>query len=281
MKISYNLKGFIIAFFIIFTFLYGYRYYRYTQVDPDFCSSCHLVREAYVDWQKSSHSRVICQKCHEIGVLEQNQRLLGYLATGGDPISLTHGRQRPWMQCEGCHKTTISQGAISPDKAYGHAKHAIIKKIECKQCHFNNQHNLPYNDDSCSKCHQNREVHGISAKEFSCINCHPFIRKHPVMTPPDKCTKCHVEMLQKNRKSKLSCHYCHKPHLRQKAENAACIACHKTEANLGQHGSHTKYGIECMHCHKPHKWSIETLEKKELCTECHEYKDPRSFIYIF
>lgn len=205
----------------------------------------------------------------------------GLFSKRGNPISLAYGRQRPWMQCEGCHKTTISQGAVSPDKAYGHAKHTIIKKIECKQCHFNNQHNLPYNDASCNKCHQNKEVHGISAKEFSFINCHPFIRKHPVMTPPEKCTKCHVEMLQKNPKSKLSYHYCHKPHLRQKTENAACIACHKTGANLGQHGSHTKQGIECMHCHKPHRWSIGTIEKKELCTECHAYKDPRSFIYIF
>ncbi len=281
MKISHNIKGLIIAVIIISIFLYGYRYYRHTQEDPDFCSSCHLVRESHLDWQKSSHSRVVCQKCHEIGVLEQNQRLLGYIATGADPISLTHGRKKPWLQCDSCHKNTVIQGSVSPVKAYGHAKHAVIQKIECKRCHILDRHNLTFNEASCSQCHQNKEVHGLSAGEFSCINCHTFIRKHPVMTPPDKCTKCHVEMLEKNPKSKLSCHYCHKPHLLQKPSNTICIECHKTEANVGQHGSHAKQGIECMYCHKPHKWGIGTTQKKQLCSECHQYKDPRKFIYIF
>ncbi|MCX7913593.1 MAG: NapC/NirT family cytochrome c [Thermodesulfovibrionales bacterium] len=281
MRISHSVKGFIIAVFLMLTFLYGYRYYHYTQTDPDFCSSCHLVREAYIDWQRSSHSRVVCQKCHEIGILEQNQRLLSYIARGVDPISLNHGRQKPWLQCEGCHKTTIVQGAVSPDKAYGHAKHAIIQKIKCSACHLNRQHNLPFNGDSCIQCHQNKEVHGISIREFSCINCHPFIRKHLVMTPPEKCTKCHLEMSIKNPKSKLSCHYCHKPHLREKVRNATCAGCHKTEVGLGQHGNHAKQGIECMYCHKPHIWNIKETEKNRLCKECHSYKDPRSFIYIF
>ncbi len=281
MKISHNIKGFIFAILIIFVFLYGYRYYRYTQNDPDFCTTCHLVSESHVDWQKSSHSKVICQKCHEIGVLEQNQRLLGYIAKGADPISLNHGRKKPWMQCLGCHKNTASQGAVSPGKAYGHAKHVVMRKIECKQCHVLDRHNLPHNNGSCINCHKDKDVHGISIAEFSCINCHPFTRKHPVMTPPDKCTKCHVKMLQKNPKSKLSCHYCHKPHLTSKPTNSICIECHKTEATVGQHGLHAKQAIECMYCHKPHTWSIGLPNKKDLCSECHPYKDPRKFLYIF
>lgn len=281
MKISHNIKGFIFAILLISIFLYGYRYYRYTQQDPDFCSSCHLVSESHVDWQKSSHNKVICQKCHEIGVLEQNLRFFGYITSGADPISLSHGRKKPWILCKDCHANTASQGAISPSKAYGHAKHVVTLKMECKQCHVLNRHNLPYYSGSCINCHKNKEVHGITIAEFSCINCHPFTRKHPVMTPPDKCTKCHLDMLQKNRKSKLSCHYCHKPHMTDKPSNSVCIECHKMEATIGQHGFHTKQGIECMYCHKPHTWSIGLSRKKILCSECHTYKDPRKFIYIF
>ncbi|MCX8031303.1 MAG: NapC/NirT family cytochrome c [Thermodesulfovibrionales bacterium] len=281
MKIHHNLKSLLIALTILFIFVYGYRYYEYTQNDPDFCTSCHLVREVYIDWQKSVHSSVICQKCHEIGIIEQNRKLISFVAKGEDPISLTHGRQRPWLKCIDCHQSTVFQGSVSPDKSFGHAKHALKEKIECKQCHYNERHNLPYDITSCDKCHHNKEVHGISVKEFSCVNCHPFLRRHPVMTPPDKCTKCHHEIPKKNSKSKLSCHYCHKPHKREKVTNLECLFCHKTEANLGQHGTHHKKGIECMHCHKPHKWNIEAKEKNKLCSECHNFKDPKTFIYIF
>ena len=55
MVISDNLKGFILAIIVFALFLYGYRYYEYSQDDPDFCSSCHVIKDSFVDLQMGRH----------------------------------------------------------------------------------------------------------------------------------------------------------------------------------------------------------------------------------
>jgi hypothetical protein len=42
-----------------------------------------------------------------------------------------------------------------------------------------------------------------------------------------------------------------------------------------------KQGIECMHCHRPHAWTVGQARTRTLCKECHQYKDPSTFRYIF
>ncbi len=282
MNIGEHLKGLILAVIVIALFVYGYRYYRYTQNDPEFCETCHMVKEAYADWSKGKHRDVICQNCHQMGNLEQNVRLVSYIMTGKNPVSLTHGRMKPWQECSNCHMDDISQGSVSPTKSYGHAKHAVTKKIECKTCHSPHMHDFPANESPCDKCHPGKGVHGISMDKFSCLKCHSFSRKPLPMLSKNACVKCHVNFPKKGPMSGLSCHYCHKPHKQEKPTSATCtVECHKTEATIGQHGLHAKAGIECMHCHKRHSWTVSEAMKKALCSECHSYRDSRSFRYIF
>lgn len=282
MRFADHVKGFILAVIVISLFIYGYTYYRYTQDDPDFCASCHLVKGAHADWLNGKHRDVLCQKCHQLGNIEQNLRLMSYVITGKNPITVTHGRTTPWQECKNCHMDIISQGSVTPSKSYGHAKHYAVKKIDCKTCHIPTLHNFPPNEDACQKCHQDKGVHGISMEEFSCLKCHSFSRKPPSMVSKDKCIRCHSSIPKKGPMSGLFCHYCHKMHTRVKPTAITCTTgCHRTEAALGQHGLHTKRKIGCIYCHKSHTWTIGESKTRILCSECHSYRDPRAFRYIF
>ncbi|HSB51575.1 MAG TPA: cytochrome c3 family protein [Dissulfurispiraceae bacterium] len=281
MRINENLKGLILAIVVIVIFLYGYRYYRYTQDDPDFCSSCHVVKEAEANWLNGSHRNVLCQNCHQLGNLEQNLRLISYIMTGRNPIALTHGRFGPWEECRNCHMDTISQGSVSPTKTYGHARHVLVQKVECRTCHISTDHDFPPNGAACEKCHQGKGVHGMEVEGFSCLKCHSFTRQPLPMLSRTLCVGCHTDLPAKGAMSGLSCHYCHIPHTKEKPTQQTCtIECHRSQASLGQHGLHVKQGIDCMHCHKPHTWSAKE-RVRQLCSECHAFRDSKGFRYIF
>jgi len=281
MPISNNIKGFVLAILVFSLFLYGYRYYQYTQDDPDFCASCHAIQESFVDMQLGKHRDVICQKCHEIGIVEQNQRLGIYIATGKNPVALAHGRTTPWQKCGTCHGESLSQGAVTPTKSYGHAKHVLNLKMVCKACHTGVKHTFSPDESVCLKCHADKEVHGITVDDFSCLKCHRFSQREVAMTPKDKCTGCHAGMPQKGAMATFSCHYCHRPHKKDKPTSATCTAeCHRSQLSVGQHGIHAKNSIDCMYCHRQHTWTVKE-KARSLCSQCHEYRDPRSFVYIF
>ena len=281
MVISDNLKGFILAIIVFALFLYGYRHYEYSQDDPDFCSSCHVIKDSFMDLQMGRHRDVICQKCHEIGIIEQNERLGTYLATGKNPVALAHGRVTPWQKCRTCHEEAISQGAVAPAKSYGHAKHVLDKKIECKICHAYAKHKFTPDESACLKCHADKEVHGLAMDDLSCLKCHRFSQREIALTQRTKCTICHTGLPEKGAMSTFSCHYCHKPHKKEKPGPASCTAeCHRSQLSAGQHGTHAKNSIDCMVCHKPHAWTVKE-KARTLCRQCHAYKDPRSFVYIF
>lgn len=278
-----HIKGFVLAAFVIVSVLgaiVGYKYYGYTQNDPQFCGSCHLMKEAFTEWEKGRHRDVVCQKCHQLNILEQNQLLVAYVVRGNKPFSQTHGREKPWKACRQCHMDNISQGALTMTKSYGHARHVFMQAIECKTCHKSALHNFHPNESACQNCHKDRGVHGIGMEAFSCLKCHSFSEKVPSMIPKDRCIRCHKEIPRKGRMADLLCHQCHKPHGKINPTSANCISsCHSNETAVGQHALHMKKGLDCMDCHKAHLWVVGPDKARALCSKCHPYKDPRSFIY--
>lgn len=277
-----HMKGFILAAIVIVAVLgviVGYRYYRYTQDDPQYCASCHQMREAFLEWQKGRHRDIVCQECHHLSMIEQNQLLVAFVLKGNQPFSQTHGREKPWKACKECHMDEISQGAIILSRSYGHARHVFMQKINCKVCHKGTVHDFHPNEDACQKCHQDKDVHGVGMEAFSCLNCHSFSEKTPSMIPKDRCIKCHKHIPQKGAMSGLLCHQCHKPHGKIKSTSATCVnSCHRNEASVGQHGFHIKKGLDCLDCHEPHSWVIGYEKAKTLCSRCHSYKEPSLFI---
>jgi hypothetical protein len=255
MTLTDSIKGFILAAIVMGLFLYGLNYYRYSQNDPDFCKTCHEVKDSHGDWIRSKHRDALCQQCHQLGNVEQNIRLISYVMTGGSPVGVTHGRIRPWEECANCHADDIAQGLSSPTKAYGHARHAGLQKLACKECHDGKQHNFPAASVTCTRCHENKTVHGLESTDITCLHCHAFTKKKLPKFDRTLCTKCHRNLHEKAHMSAVSCHFCHKPHKKEKPVSATCVAeCHKNEAASGKHAEYWKSGTSCMSCHKPHTW---------------------------
>ncbi|MEW5746989.1 MAG: hypothetical protein AB1805_16290 [Nitrospirota bacterium] len=278
-----HFKGFILAALVTVFILgvtVGYRYYRYTQEDPQFCASCHLMDAAVREWQKGKHRDVVCQRCHQLTIFEKNQLLVAFVVAGNKPLEQTHGREKPWQACNRCHTDSAAQGAVTMTKSYGHARHVFMQKIACKECHKGTVHDFHVNERSCQECHHDKGVHGIGMEAFSCLKCHSFSEKTPSMVPKDRCIKCHAAIPRKGPMSGLLCHQCHRPHGKINPTPATCVSeCHRNETAVGQHGRHLSKGLHCMYCHRPHTWTVGEERAKSLCSECHAFRKPESFIY--
>jgi len=278
-----HVKGFILAafFFIaVLAVISGYRYYEYRQEDPNFCVSCHSMKEAFTEWQRGKHRDVLCQQCHQLSMFEQNQLLVAFVLRGNQKgFAQTHGREKPWKECRKCHMENISQGSVSLRKSYGHAKHVFMQNIECKTCHSGALHNFRPNESACMGCHKDKNVHGVGMEAFSCLECHSYSEKAPSMIPKDRCLKCHADVPAKGAMSGLLCLQCHKPHGKIIPTSAICTAeCHSNEASVGQHGFHLKKGLSCIDCHKAHSWRVGRDRAAKLCSRCHPAKNPELFI---
>ncbi len=277
-----HLKGFVLALIALVSVLgiiVGYKYYRHTQDDPEFCMSCHMMKEAFNAWSRSGHRDIVCQKCHHLSLLEQNRLLVSFVAKGQTPFPETHGVKRPWSECRKCHIDEVYQGSVTLRKSFGHAKHVFMQNIDCRVCHGASLHSFRPDEYACQNCHKDKGVHGIGMEAFSCLKCHSFSDKSPGMVSKDKCLNCH-KVPDKGPMSGFQCHQCHKPHSKIKLKSEDCLGqCHSNEASVGQHDLHMKKKMQCLDCHKAHTWTVGRKEGGLLCVKCHQYKDPGKFVY--
>jgi nitrate/TMAO reductase-like tetraheme cytochrome c subunit len=281
--IEENKKAIVILLFLISAIggILAHRYYRYTQEDPQFCMSCHLMQEAFKTWQEGQHRDYPCQTCHTMNLFEQNKMLISFVVKGTTTIKQKHGRISPWDSCRACHMSDIVQGSRSLSNSYGHARHVFMENISCGQCHFGNLHRFSPNEKACAECHTDRMIHGMGMEGLSCLNCHSYGEKAPKMITNDRCLRCHKNLEMKNVMSSLNCFDCHRPHGKIKPSSQDCLKnCHGNEARVGQHNLHmTKAGLQCLDCHKAHRWTVGNEQARTLCTRCHGLKNPASFIY--
>lgn len=127
----------------VFTFGYA-RGYSYMTDDPNACRNCHVMREQYEGWQKSSHrTAAVCNDCHTPpGLFAKyfTKALNGYhhsLAfTSGrfpDDILITGRNQRVAEEsCLKCHED-ITSGIRS-------AHRPGDRSVSCVSCHRNVGH---------------------------------------------------------------------------------------------------------------------------------------------
>ena len=276
---------FLISLTII---IVGYRYYRHTQENPEFCLSCHLMKEAYKTWEKSKHSDIICQTCHRLSLIEQNKLLIAFV-TGTKSVRETHGRQKPWQACKECHFPDIEQGAISDSKTFGHARHVFTKKINCSECHIGGAsnssgglHEFKPESDACLKCHKDRLVHGLGMEGLQCLNCHTFSKEpSQKLVSERRCLECHGDIQRSGVMGSLRCFDCHKPHAKIKLKGADCLGrCHSHELEVGQHKLHIeKAKVDCLYCHRAHTWRVGRELATRICTKCHSYREPSRFVF--
>lgn len=279
----HEIKGpvlFLLFLISLTAIVVGYRYYRHTQENPEFCLSCHLMKEAYKTWQKSKHSDIVCQTCHRLSLIEQNRLLIAFVA-GKKSVKETHGRQKPWQACKECHFPDIEQGAITDSKTFGHARHVFTKKINCSACHTGDIHEFKPESNACKKCHQGRLVHGLGMEGLQCLNCHTFTKEpSDKLVSEKRCLGCH-DIPRTGVMSALRCFDCHKPHGIIKLKGSDCLGrCHSHELEVGQHRLHIeKAKVDCLYCHRAHTWKVGRDMASKICTKCHAYKEPTRFVF--
>lgn len=260
----------------------AYKYYKYSEEEPRFCATCHVMKEPYETWERSRHWQVTCQICHRMGILEKNRLLVAYVVKGKTgPIRQAHGRHEPWRSCKACHLEETSQGAVSLRKSFGHARHVFMEDIGCENCHSGDLHDFGPKEDSCRKCHGDKLIHGLGMEGLSCLRCHTYGPEAPRLVSTERCLRCHPDVPKTGPMAALLCFDCHKPHGQISFTSSDCLGrCHGNEAGVGQHGLHMKKtGLRCLDCHKAHIWVVGKRQAKGLCDRCHPLKDPNSFIY--
>src|SRR5687767_13261123 len=107
----------------VFTFGYA-KGYSYLSNDPEVCANCHIMREHYAAWTKSSHHAVAtCNDCHTPHNLVGKYTVKAlngfwhsfYFTTGTypDPLRITERNRRVTEEsCRYCHQPIVE--AIDP-----------------------------------------------------------------------------------------------------------------------------------------------------------------------
>ena len=302
-----------LAFVVVSGFI-GYSVFDYTQSNPRFCVSCHLMSDAYTAWQDSVHEEINCHDCHHLSVAEMNQLMYSFVVHRPTELEDRHGKVIvPWMYCVSCHWEESEEYPDAPkiNESKIHAKHYFAEKVECSKCHGYKAHMFVPEERFCLQCHEGVEVHGDGMENLACLNCHSDAE---VDLRPDrsKCLYCHgtdedrakliadsgdrmdvdhftpdAEMIGKATKitvpegapMQFDCYKCHQPHSKVRPDFGTCKSCHTKQEQIGKHGLHvTSMGMKCVDCHTPHVWTIDEKQARTKCVSCHAYKSPASFL---
>ncbi|HEX8127895.1 MAG TPA: cytochrome c nitrite reductase small subunit [Pyrinomonadaceae bacterium] len=120
-----------------YTFIYA-KGYSYLTNDPGACANCHIMREQYDGWVKSSHRAVaVCNDCHTPpGTFGKYMTKASngfwhsfYFTLGGypDPIQITRRNRKITEQaCRKCH-AEIVEAIEGPHKG--------TPELSCVRCH--------------------------------------------------------------------------------------------------------------------------------------------------
>ena len=291
----------------------AFKFYDFTQNNPKFCVSCHLMQPAYDAWATSEHKDVNCHDCHHLSIAEQNNLLITFVLHRPTSVPERHGKTIvPWKFCVSCHweKNEKFPEAVKINNSRGHAKHYFMEQIECAKCHGYITHRFTAEERFCVRCHENKEVHGVGMENLACLNCHTDRTRD---NKPDraKCLYCHgdekyrkevmagdtldtrhhmpsqevvdnaikITISDKDSAMAFDCYTCHKPHVKARPDWKICLSCHQNIPITGAHQMHIEsMGLECNSCHKPHVWKVTPAQAKKDCVMCHEYRDPKKFL---
>jgi nitrate/TMAO reductase-like tetraheme cytochrome c subunit len=317
LKEGMPLKGKIIIAVLFLAMIVGggvvaFKFYDFTQNNPKFCVSCHLMQPAYDAWAASEHKNLNCHDCHHLTIPEQNKLLVSFVLHRPATVPDRHGKVIvPWKNCIRCHweKDEKHKNARLINQSRIHAKHVFMEQIECVKCHGYRTHQFTAEERFCVKCHQGKTVHGTGMEQLACLNCHTD-RTKDLKPSRKKCLFCHgdetvrkelradatldVTHYQPDQKTinkaikivvpekapmQFDCYQCHKPHKSSRPDWGNCLSCHENIINVGKHNTHVQVmGMKCKQCHKPHIWRVSPEQAKKDCVTCHEYREPKRFI---
>ncbi len=245
----------------------GYKVYDYTEHDPQFCASCHIMQTAWKTWAAGAHQNVHCKTCHQQDIVSR-ARIVWSWAKGEVENVPPHTRLDRAV-CEQCH---FSQNGSwkQVGETVGHRQHVLKADLQCLSCHLPSLHAVEPKAEDCQKCHASSQMNIGGMKDFHCTTCHNFLaqgQKVEAMLPErETCLECHQGMQIKNEtfpedgSMAFGCAECHKPHTQPFLSFADCLACHLDITEDQAHFDH-KALTDCIKCHKPHDWKAQGWEK--------------------
>ena len=267
---------------------------------PQFCGSCHIMKQHYNQWSKDKHAakNIKCVDCHYAPGEKMTPhakfkglgQLFSYLATKDEIVQKK--AKVPDFSCtaSNCHPQNdefLNKKVEFTEKiTYAHKSH-FEKQVEGQSLH-------------CDTCHQHisPEKH-FEVPKVACYLCH--FKNTKFNEGRAKCSLCHVipdkplnkieEGAEPPKKlishktleeSKVSCESCHYQIIRGKGsiKKEGCFNCHDYSAEMLKKGEDKKLMHErhvatqeahCFECHMPieHK-EIEFMDvAKAQCSACH------------
>lgn len=259
--------------------------YDYTEHDPKFCVSCHIMDEAFVSWETSIHKGVECHDCHYATIWERNKMLLETLFKNPEKVAERPHEKIivPSSMCIQCHWEGEKKIAKISDST-GHAMHWFKGSIECTACHAITLHKFEPEEKHCLTCHPNEKLALAGMKDMPCSDCHNFRKGN--LTPEKKdCLVCHADREESEASpsgslahTQFECNTCHHPHHPDRPAATLCRDCHRLTMKRGKHPVHIEaVEGECITCHQPHSWTIAQKESKKLCSQCHAFYPLKKF----
>lgn len=275
-------------------------------MEPDFCTSCHMMVPYYQAWHQSTHKNVRCTDCHFApgveGTLRGKFKASSMLVK---QITTTYGSM-PHAEIEdasclrgGCHGGRQLHGEVQwqytkPNGAvvhirFDHKPHLGElrrgKQLRCTSCHgqiVQGEH-IAVTLDTCFTCH----FKGLRTG-----------RDEEVL---GGCTACHAAPTEKIRLSTglfdhkgyidrgVACYNCHSDSIKGEGEvpRQVCINCHNKPEQLERfgdsnfmHENHvSKHKLRCTECHTKIEHRIDAAAVQQVtlaqqpgdtCARCHQ-----------
>jgi nitrate/TMAO reductase-like tetraheme cytochrome c subunit len=239
--------------------------YNYTQNDPRFCTSCHLMNEAYDTWTVSAMHDLTCHECHETDMIESVGHVVEVLTKS--PEEVTKPTEIDNSVCERCHASNDPKW-LQVENTAGHNVHiyGAADHVDCIDCHGLSLHVFEPPEATCVQCHGEEISNVEEIMGTHCVVCHEFTAvDHDIFPEDNVCLQCHEEQSLKslsfpvNAHNDTACINCHNPHEEEPFPD--CTSCHVEGGGLHAEPSH----VECTSCHVPHS----DVGIRETCESCH------------
>lgn len=252
------IPGFVVGGIVGLGAICAWWVYDYTEHNPRFCLSCHIMQEPFEKWEKGTHGMVNCHSCHQQSKMDSLHQLWMYVTQ--KPKEVVHHPKLDHTVCAKCHMNNTQRWHDVSETA-GHKIHFERAQIECLDCHGQGIHNIARPENVCIKCHEDRVDKKNKMVFVHCTQCHNFLAKEGgeagIKPTREKCLDCHQKVkvghvtFPENAPMQFECVDCHKPHGKMFLKSEDCLACHG-KLSSPPHGPDEK--SRCMDCHKPHSW---------------------------
>jgi len=258
-------RNYVIAALVLLM-IPSYFIYDYTQHNPKFCISCHLMNEAYDTWDVSAMHDLDCHKCHESDIVTSMDHLREVVFE--KPQEVTKITEVDNELCEKCHASADPKWLQVANTA-GHKVHFYdsADAPDCIDCHGLQLHVFEPPVETCDTCHEEELNEPCGDMRVHCVVCHEFtVAEDDLIPARDDCISCHEAQdtmgvtFPSDAHSDTPCLDCHNPHDKE-LENE-CTTCHPVpSAGLHQEAAHEN----CETCHTPH--SDDPM--RDTCLSCH------------